>query len=185
MTCQRPAEVYRYFDKAGTLLYIGKSLCSVIRALAHREKGAWYGAAVTMTIERFDSIKEAGAAETKAIKNEGPLHNVHHNRPKKVNKAKKIQPAGRDLSWCSLRVKKQKRVVAIKAQWKLKSLAAYSVRFIGIAEVEERTTLAKEEIHRLMDIADFPDCVWLSKSKAGKAVWVEREIDFWVQGLRP
>lgn len=75
----KSAELYRYFNKDNTLLYIGESLHAVGRACQHRAVSSWYFESTTMTIERFDCKKDARAAERIAIKEEKPLHNIVHN----------------------------------------------------------------------------------------------------------
>lgn len=71
-----PTELYRHFDKSGTLLYVGISLSTVHRLKEHRGGSGWYRKVVTITIERFPTRKAALAAERKAVQTEHPLHNV-------------------------------------------------------------------------------------------------------------
>lgn len=73
-------ELYRYFDKDGTLLYVGISLSAVLRQSSHKLLSSWYAEAVTMTIERFETRIMALSAEKEAIISEKPKHNVMHNK---------------------------------------------------------------------------------------------------------
>ena len=72
-------ELYRYFDKAGVLLYVGISFSTVARAAQHRGTSHWWHAVDKVTVQRFDSRENALHAERKAIIDEKPLHNVVHN----------------------------------------------------------------------------------------------------------
>lgn len=74
-----PAELYRYFDKNGKLLYVGISLSTISRAAQHRMSAVWWGQAVRIEIERFDSRDSAAEAEAEAIKTESPIYNKYHS----------------------------------------------------------------------------------------------------------
>lgn len=72
-------ELYRHFDKDGSLLYVGVSLATVKRLHAHRYgEGSWFKEITRIDIERFPTLKIALAAEKKAIQKEGPRHNNQH-----------------------------------------------------------------------------------------------------------
>lgn len=75
-----PTELYRHFDEAGRLLYVGISLSTISRAREHRAKSIWFDYVSTIKIERFPSRRQALDAETAAIRNEGPLFNVFMTR---------------------------------------------------------------------------------------------------------
>lgn len=72
MTC-----LYRYFDAAGRLLYVGISADPLVRMEAHKG-GRWWRSIRSATFEWFDTRREAMEAEKVAIKAEGPIHNVTH-----------------------------------------------------------------------------------------------------------
>jgi hypothetical protein len=76
----RATALYRWFDDADLLLYIGISDELPGRTSDHIERSSWMEFAVKATIERHPSRKEALAAEKAAIKGEGPLFNDQHNR---------------------------------------------------------------------------------------------------------
>ena len=80
--------LYRHFDAAGTLLYVGISLSAVARLRSHQDESGWFGEIASVTIEWHDSRALAFAAERAAIKSERPRFNVIHNRPKR----KKLAP---------------------------------------------------------------------------------------------
>lgn len=69
-------ELYRHFDKAGNLLYVGISLSTAKRMGEHRNKSAWWGKVVSISIERFPTRAAALKAERQAVQTEHPRHNV-------------------------------------------------------------------------------------------------------------
>lgn len=68
--------LYRHFDDAGRLLYVGVSLSALFRLLQHHSTAHWGEEIVTVTIERFATRAEVLRAEREAIENESPLYNV-------------------------------------------------------------------------------------------------------------
>jgi len=70
--------LYRHYDKAGNLLYIGISLSAVQRLGQHAEHSHWFALISKVTIEHFENRESALAAERAAIIEERPLHNIHH-----------------------------------------------------------------------------------------------------------
>lgn len=68
--------LYRHFDADGKLLYVGISLSAIKRLGEHAANSHWYCSIRTVTIEHFDTREQAIAAETAAIKNERPAHNI-------------------------------------------------------------------------------------------------------------
>jgi len=68
-------DLYRYFDAAGELLYVGISFHAIVRAGAHRNSAEWWAQVHTMTVERFPTRELAAAAELVAIRTEGPRFN--------------------------------------------------------------------------------------------------------------
>jgi predicted DNA-binding transcriptional regulator AlpA len=71
-------ELYRHFDTAGRLLYVGIAFDSVVRLKGHQRAASWFKQVTTITIQRFPTRAEAEAAEREAIKAEKPLHNIAH-----------------------------------------------------------------------------------------------------------
>ena len=70
--------LYRYFNNAGELLYVGISINAIYRLGQHKENAEWFELIDRIEIEKFDSLKLALAAEKSAIKTERPLHNIAH-----------------------------------------------------------------------------------------------------------
>lgn len=71
--------LYRHFDAAGQLLYVGISLSAVQRLAQHRQTAHWFDRIARIDIEWHDSREEALAAEVVAIKAEAPQCNVQHS----------------------------------------------------------------------------------------------------------
>jgi len=69
--------VYRLFDSAGRLLYVGLSTNPMNRWAAHMEHHAWWPEVASFTVTWFDSRQEAAAEEKRAIRGENPLCNIH------------------------------------------------------------------------------------------------------------
>jgi len=70
--------LYRYFNNAGELLYVGISINAVYRLGQHKETAPWFEFIDRIEIEKFESFKLALAAEKIAIQAEKPLHNIAH-----------------------------------------------------------------------------------------------------------
>jgi len=79
--------LYRHFDKAGTLLYVGISTSAAARLVGHKHGSGWFDDLATITIEHYDSREEALEAEKKAIINEKPLYNRDHNKRSIIGKS--------------------------------------------------------------------------------------------------
>ena len=72
-------ELYRYYDKNDTLLYVGISKSAITRQSQHQMNSHWYSQHTTIKTERFPTRKEALREEKKAIKEEKPKYNIMHN----------------------------------------------------------------------------------------------------------
>lgn len=68
--------LYRHFDAAGRLLYVGISLSVVARTARHMMYAHWSRQVATISIERHPTRDKALAAEAAAIVAEHPLHNI-------------------------------------------------------------------------------------------------------------
>lgn len=71
----RPTQLYRHFDAAGRLLYVGISLHALHRLAQHRGS-PWYAQIARVDIEVHPSRTAALCAEARAIAQERPLFNV-------------------------------------------------------------------------------------------------------------
>jgi len=72
--------LYRHFDKHKELLYVGVSLNALNRLGQHKRNAHWFNSISNVTIEHFPTRGEALAAETLAIQQENPLHNIKNKR---------------------------------------------------------------------------------------------------------
>lgn len=68
--------LYRMYDFIGCLLYVGRTISPASRLRNHRLDKDWWDDIVTIKLERFDSIAELTEAETIAIRDEHPIHNI-------------------------------------------------------------------------------------------------------------
>lgn len=83
--------LYRHFDAAGALLYVGISLHSIERTMAHRVGAHWYRSIARIEIQWLPSRADAMRAEREAITNERPLHNIV--RPGCARREAKVEPS--------------------------------------------------------------------------------------------
>jgi predicted GIY-YIG superfamily endonuclease len=77
--------LYRFFDCANDLLYVGITKSFGQRWLNHSQKKPWWSEVRSHTAEWLDSRHEAEAAEKQAVISERPKYNIIHKpRPKRV-----------------------------------------------------------------------------------------------------
>lgn len=72
--------LYRHFDDAGKLLYVGIAKEPGKRAEQHRYHSKWHRFVADTQVEWFTSRPAAELAERAAINDEGPIFNQTHNR---------------------------------------------------------------------------------------------------------
>lgn len=80
--------LYRHFDQAGSLLYVGVSLSWPARTKAHAGRAKWFERVARVDLEYFPTREEALAAERSAIESEGPQFNIIYNRPGRTAESK-------------------------------------------------------------------------------------------------
>lgn len=68
--------LYRHFDAAGNLLYVGISFNALHRLSQHREHSSWFEKIARVDILQFETREAAAAAEKNAIQEENPVYNV-------------------------------------------------------------------------------------------------------------
>lgn len=78
MLCQ----LYRHYDADDNLLYVGISLSALMRLMQHRDSSDWFLSISKVTIENFPTREKALEAETNAIVNEKPKHNIAKRKAK-------------------------------------------------------------------------------------------------------
>jgi len=74
------SHLYRHFDKDGILLYVGISLSALNRLGQHKDHSHWFDTISRVEIENFNTREEALVAESLAIFNEKPTHNIKQPR---------------------------------------------------------------------------------------------------------
>lgn len=73
--------LYRHFDAAGSLLYVGISLNAIARLSQHKQS-KWSADIAKVEIEHYPTLRKALEAEKLAIQAEKPRWNVTHaNKP--------------------------------------------------------------------------------------------------------
>ncbi len=91
--------LYRFYDEAGDLLYVGITLNPGSRFKQHSHDKPWWANVRRIELETHPTRAAALAAETAAILSEGPRHNIVHNRPRSTAKVRSTaQPKHRDVA---------------------------------------------------------------------------------------
>lgn len=72
----KPTDLYRAFDSAGNLLYVGIAFASIGRLAGHRSKSTWFDRVATITVETLPTRDDAKRAERLAIRTENPMFNL-------------------------------------------------------------------------------------------------------------
>lgn len=72
--------LYRMYDGASVLLYVGISVQPITRIRNHEGIQPWAEEIVHVTFERFEDDEEAAIAEEVAIRVEKPVHNLGATR---------------------------------------------------------------------------------------------------------
>ena len=67
--------VYRCFNEAGDLLYIGSTKTYLRRLQSHGTQSEWWPDVAATKAQRFPTLHEARVAERQAIGTENPIHN--------------------------------------------------------------------------------------------------------------
>ncbi len=79
--------LYRFFDGDGQLLYIGITHDAHRRFQQHAGRKPWWSDVRQILLEVYPDRESVLAAETRAIIDEKPLHNVVHNRNRPAQKS--------------------------------------------------------------------------------------------------
>jgi predicted GIY-YIG superfamily endonuclease len=71
--------LYRFFDEAGELLYVGVTMNPAARWKQHSQDKSWWTSVANITVEPHRDRKAVLEAEALAIKTEHPRYNVVHS----------------------------------------------------------------------------------------------------------
>lgn len=82
--------LYRHFDDAGKLLYVGISLNAAARLSQHMRAARWKGRIARVEIETHPSRTAALRAEAEAIVAERPPFNIQGTKRRRPNKPKHV-----------------------------------------------------------------------------------------------
>lgn len=97
-----PSQVlYRFWNCADELLYVGITARPWERWKQHRSEKAWWEEVAKVTIENFATRAEVKAAETTAIKTENPLYNIAERRQVPAPAGAEEEWDGRHVLWVS------------------------------------------------------------------------------------
>lgn len=75
--------VYRAFDEAGALLYVGATSDLGRRFVNHKSGASWFDELRTITVAHYPTREESLAAERDAIASEGPRYNQPAHPPRR------------------------------------------------------------------------------------------------------
>lgn len=98
-TRQVQTGLYRHFDAAGGLLYVGISAKPPTRLAEHARGSDWAKAIARVTIEWFETREAALIAETHAIQSEAPAFNLKLQPGEKLPRKPRPKPTPRTPEW--------------------------------------------------------------------------------------
>jgi predicted GIY-YIG superfamily endonuclease len=94
--------LYRMYDSARQLLYVGITFDPRTRWKAHGEDKAWWTDVSSIDVQHFTSRTAADRAERRAIRSDRPLYNVAHSaRPTTGSPLKNRNVRMDDRTWFS------------------------------------------------------------------------------------
>lgn len=75
---ERGFHLYRHFDRAGKLLYVGVSISALNRLSAHKQHAHWFWSIARVEVASYPTREASLEAEKNAIQKEHPLFNIVH-----------------------------------------------------------------------------------------------------------
>lgn len=140
---RRSTELYRHYDPAGVLLYVGVSLYGLARLKDHSNQSAWFERIARVEIERFPSRDAALKAEQDAIAKEKPLYNIRHKQKDLMSAPpdERIEPVAvrrrtaADMLDCS-----ESTVLKLERDGKLKTILVGNDRRITVESLKALAT---------------------------------------------
>ncbi len=76
----QPHALYRFYDSAGALLYVGITLNPTHRWKKHRDGKPWWAEVMRIQLEQYPDRPKVLDAERTAILTEHPRYNIVHNQ---------------------------------------------------------------------------------------------------------
>lgn len=141
--------LYRLFDSAGTLLYVGISLNVAQRMSQHRAVKPWWDDVASIQLATYPDRASVLEAERAAITNEHPLHNI---LGKVWPTAVEAGPSGRVLDRLAVSSAKRKQLVAEREEARTAEREAIvAVLGAGMKQVQvcSITGFTREHVRRL------------------------------------
>lgn len=116
--------VYRIYDEADSLLYVGVASSFGRRWSQHSSKQEWWPMVHRQTVTWYGTREDAEAAETVAIRDEKPVYNVMpgnltRSRGVTPNRPIRIEPALWDRFGASVGVRQRSEVLREFIRWHL------------------------------------------------------------------
>jgi hypothetical protein len=96
--------LYRFFDREGSLLYVGRTIAPARRWREHEKRAPWYAAVASVTREVHPTAEAVDLAERAAIANERPIHNIMLNPRSKPQRPARRKVGGTDTFLARLAV---------------------------------------------------------------------------------
>lgn len=84
--------LYRFYNTAGDLLYVGITNNPPGRFGKHRQEKQWWSNVARITLEQYETRAELAQAESLAIRAERPIHNVRGNKDAIIQRLVEASP---------------------------------------------------------------------------------------------
>jgi hypothetical protein len=145
--------VYRYFDAAGRLLYVGATGQGHWRTHEHRRTAAWWSLVARAEFEHFTDAVEAFEHERTLIVSLAPLHNradnpVRHT-PSRIGRPRRADP--NRLRLAGPGGPKRRQIEAYLAQLSADELARLTAREHTAALTDAGMDVSERYVARILD----------------------------------
>jgi hypothetical protein len=156
----RPTTLYRFFNGAGDLLYVGITHRGLKRWSEHAEEKSWWLEVSATTTKHFPDRESAVQAETAAIRSENPRYNVASTGPRGRPNLDAVVP-----------------LPASDGEWDLDELLANLVDAAGAAEL---LGIATKSVAVYRDrYPDFPKPVLPTYASNRGHYWFREDLIGW------